>query len=119
MGISVQWMLDNIAKKRLAGGGARFESVFVDSVNQVIADINTQCNLEIADIDNTSATVDLDSAKYSRAFWHGIPYYMQLMAEWSKDPPEYMKFAYDRSLALCQFHKITDDDVDVGFESFT
>jgi len=118
MGISVQWMLDNIAKKRLAGSGPRFEAVFVDAINQVIADINTQCNLEIDDIASTSDTVDLESQKYSRAFMHGIPYYMQLFAEWTKDPPDMMKFIYDRALAMCQFHSITDEDGDVGFPEY-
>lgn len=118
MGISVQWMLENIARKRLAGSGPRFESVFLDSVNQVIADINTQCDLEVIDVETTSDSVDLDQAKYTRAFTHGIPYYMQLFAEWAKDPPEAMKYIYDRALALCQFHVITDADKDVGFTEF-
>lgn len=118
MGISVQWMLDGIARKRLAGSGPRFEEVFLLSVNQVIADLNTTCDFTIPDVTNTSDSINLDTTKYLRAFMHGIPYYMQLFAEWAKDPPEAMKFIYDRAMAICQFHAVTDADEKVGFTPF-
>lgn len=112
MGIGIQWLLENVAKKRLSGSGPRFDAVFVEAVNQVISDLNTQCDLSVGLIGDdgigANVQIDLDQAIYSRAFVHGVPYYMQLFAEWAKDPPDFAKFAYDRALALCQFHNTSE-----------
>lgn len=104
------------AKSSFNGSGPTFNALFIRSLNRVTADVNRQCGLSVAFIEDVNEEIALDASKYQGAYYDGISFYMQKTGEFSKKPDEKKEREYQRSLAMAQYHAINDDDtIGVGF----
>lgn len=106
------------ASRFIGSAGTEFDLACLSAMNSVVSDLRTQCFLDLPEVDAFDVAYDLDEQKYSRAMRDGVLYYIQLSGEWSKEsdiPKAYGR--YQRSLALAQYHAITDLNPEVGTEA--
>lgn len=99
----------------IGASGAQFDNAVIDAINSVISDINTYCFQNLDFVDDFEEDYPLDEKKYGRAMRDGISYYVQHYGTWVREPN--IPVAYQRymqSLALAQYHAITDLDPDSG-----
>lgn len=109
--INLSQLRDRLARK-IGGGGSYFDSLFVESVNDVVRDLNRECFQELDEVDGMDS-IDLDNAFYP-AFREGVFYYLQNNSEFSREPDPTAYGKYRRALAECQFYAIEDLDPSTG-----
>lgn len=112
MSIQLSPLHDRLARK-LGLGGPTFDTLFVESVNDVSRDLNRQCFQEVDDVDDQNATIDLDVMFYP-AYREGVSYYMQSSGEISREPDPNAYAKYQRALAECQYNAIEELDLSTG-----
>lgn len=82
--VSVQNVLAGV-QADISGGGPRFESKFLSSLNASIADFNSHCGTSLGEVTQLDATIAVASLRHTRTFVEGCIYYMARSGEWIKD----------------------------------
>ena len=112
MAIQVAQIRDRCAR-RLGSSGTTFETHFVDALNSTISDYNRQCNREIEHKEQADGEIDVDY-KHWKTFYLGCLHYLQLSAEWAREPDSSAEAKFERALAMSQFEDYTEDDMESG-----
>jgi len=110
--INLSTLRDRMSRK-FSTGGTRFDSAFLDAVNDVSTDLRRECFLDVADIETTTDQLDLE-AKYTPAYRDGVAYYIQSSGEFQKEPDDKLGMRYRNALAQCQFLAIDELDPTAG-----
>ncbi len=112
MSIQVAQLRETCAST-LGASGVRFDTHFLMALNSVIGDFNRQCNTDQTVFEQVSGDIDLDF-KHFNTFYMGCINYLQLSAEWARQPDAEAESKYRRSLAMSQFEEYQDQDLEAG-----
>lgn len=115
MSINLVALRDRLARK-IGGGGTHFDSLFLEAVNDVSADLKRDCFLDVGPIETLTDVIGL-GREYYPAYREGVAYYLQCSAEFAKEPDPNGYRKYRNALAECQYNSIEALDPDVGNKS--
>jgi len=116
MSIEAQSLLTQLARRFGASESSiEFQAIFLDSLNDVLDDIDTRLGLSTARVDTVNDSIDLTEQTYRPLITRGLAYFISEDGEWALGSIESLERKYERKLKLVHTKYLKSIDLTARF----